>query len=269
MDSFFQRALPYIEMGWQVFPTRPDKIPLCKHGRNDATCVSLTIEAWSDEFPDANVSIKTGEASGVCVIDIDSENGEQWIASVNSSWAKLPETAIALSGRGRHLYFAYPKIVPVKSADGKLARGIDLKAAGGSITAPISLHASGKLYEWVIPPFGRQLPTLPMWIVKALSAEVRPARKSSLYEGMPPTNEHIQRLLGQVASATEGTRNHTLNRISFIFGLMVKDGHLTEGQALNYLVEAGVNAGLSRFEAGNTVRSGIKAGRNTAVNRNK
>lgn len=261
MDSFFKRALPYIEMGWQVFPVRPDKRPLCPHGRNDATCVSLTVEAWSDEFPTANIGIKTGEASGVCVIDIDSEDGEQWISAVNKSWAKLPDTAEATSGRGRHLYFRYPVLLPLRSADGKLARGIDIKAEGGSITAPISQHASGKMYEWVVPPFGRQLPTIPGWIVKALLPPP-PVKRRSDYDG-PPSDEHMQRLLGRVSSAQQGQRNHELNRIAFIFGLMVKDKHITADQATSHLLGAAKCAGLNAAEAMPTIRSGIRSGLKT------
>ena len=258
LDNFFKRALPYIEMGWPVFPTRPDKRPLCPHGRLDATCVSLAIEAWSDEFPEANISIKTGKASGVCVIDIDSEDGEQWIRAVNRSWAKLPDTAEARSGRGRHLYFAYPNLLTVKSANGKLARGIDLRASGGSITAPISLHASGKLYEWVKPPFGKQLPPLPGWVVSSLRAKERPVLRTAEYE-RPPSNEHISSLLNQIVSASMGTRNQTLNRVAFIFGLMAKAGHITENQARSWLENAGKSAGLEATEVLTTIKSGLRS----------
>lgn len=262
MDTFFQRALPYIEMGWPVFPTQPSKVPLCEHGRNDATCVSLTVEGWSDKFPDANVSIKTGHTSGVVVIDIDSEEGERWIDSVNRSWAKLPETAEAKSGRGRHLYFAYPRIGSVKSADGKLAVGVDVKGDGGSITAPISLHATGKLYEWVKPPFGRHLPLFPQWMIKALEPPPRRVQNKN-YAGQPPSDAQIDRLLGEIITAPLGQRNHTLNRIAFLFGLMVKDKHLQYGQAYELLRQAAVSAGLPQIESQPTIKSGLRGGINT------
>lgn len=266
MDTFFQRALPYIEMGWPVFPTRVDKVPLCPHGRNDATCVSLTVEGWSDEFPDANVSIQTGETAGIAVIDIDSEEGERWVHAVNRSWAQLPESAEAKSGRGRHLYFAYPKVLPLKSADGKLAVGVDVKASGGSITAPISLHSSGKLYEWVKPPFGRHLPTIPMWIVKALTPPPPIVRKSN-YSGQPPTDEHINRLLGHIVASPIGQRNHTLNKIAFIFGVMVKDKHMTYEDAYRLLTDAANSVGLEQIESAQTVKSGLRGGIKTLQRR--
>lgn len=259
MDSFFKRALPYIEMGWHVFPVKPNKVPLCEHGRNDATCEALTIEDWSDKFPEANIGIKTGKASGIVVIDIDSEEGERWISGHTSGWRnQLPETAEAKSGRGRHLYYAY---LPVKSADGKIAPGIDVKGDGGSITAPVSLHASGKLYEWVKPPFGRHLPLLPLWIVRAL-APPPPKLHRSNYDGLPPSDVHVNRLLEQITAAQVGQRNHTLNKIAFIFGLIVKDGHMTHGQAYNLLVEAARSAGLPQLEAVPTIKSGLRSGLN-------
>lgn len=262
MDSFFKRALPYIEMGWPVFPTRPDKVPLCPHGRKDATCVASQIEDWSEKFPDANVSIKTGEESGICVIDIDSEEGEQWLSQVNASWSRFPDTAEAKSGRGRHFYFSY---LPVKSAAGQLAPGVDIRARGGSITAPVSLHASGKLYEWVKPPFGRYLPLLPLWIVKALAPP--PVPKMNVYDGKPPTDEHLNRLLGQIVAAPMGQRNHTLNRIAFIFGLHVKDQHMQWDNAYRLLMEAARTSGLPQIESDATIRSGLRSGTATLSRR--
>lgn len=261
MDTFFNRALPYIEMGWKVFPTRPDKVPLCPHGRNDATCVATTIEDWSDSFPMANVSIQTGEESGIAVIDIDSEEGERHVAEWNKRWdRRLPETAEAKSGRGRHLYFSY---MPVKSADGKLAPGIDLKCIGGSICAPISMHSTGKLYEWVKPPFGRHLPLLPMWIVRALAPPKRVRHHP--YGPQNISEERIENLLVQITTCAPGQRNHTLNRVSFIMGLIVRDGGLGEREALEKLVAAGVASGLSKRESYQTVRSGLKSGLKTPI----
>lgn len=264
MEPFFRRALPYIEMGWLVFPTRVDKVPLCPHGRNDATCESLTIEAWSDKFPQANVSIKTGEESGIAVIDIDTEEGERWVRDSKAGWSRqLPDTAEAKSGRGRHLYYGY---LPVRSADGKIAPGVDIKAIGGSITAPISLHSSGRLYEWVRPPFGRRLPLLPLWIARAL-APPPPRPHLSNYDGKPPSSEHLQKLLAQIATTPPGGRNHTLNRVSFIFGLIVKDGFMSEHDALNLLHQAGMAAGLDEHEVRSTVRSGLNSGLKTIKRR--
>lgn len=260
MDSFFKRALPYLELGWPVFPTRPDKVPLCPHGRNDATCESLTIERWSEEFPQANVSIRTGQASEVAVIDIDNEAGERWVAHINKTWKRLPETAEAKSGRGRHLYFRY---LPCRSADGKLAPGIDLKAGGGSITAPVSLHASGRLYEWAKPPFDRHLPLLPLWIVRELAPPVQPPHRSNYNRNEPPTPERLDKLLRQVVAASVGQRNHTLNKVAFIFGLMVKDGHLTADKARDMLLEAARSAGLTKFESMLTIKSGLRSGQST------
>lgn len=260
MDSFLDRALPYLELGWRVFPTRPDKVPLCPHGRNDATCDLVQIEAWSKEFPQANVSIKTGDSSRIVVIDIDNADGERWLHEINQGWQRLPDTAEAKSGRGRHLYFGY---LPVRSADGKLAPGIDVKGIGGSITAPVSLHASGKLYEWIKPPFGRQLPLLPLWIARQL-APPPPRPQKSLYSRLePPSEEHINRLLGQIVAATQGQRNHTLNKIAFIFGLMVKDGQMDASRAKNLLMDAARSAGLAQIESAQTIKSGLRSGTNT------
>jgi len=258
MDSFFHRALPYIEMGWKVFPSTPDKVPLCPNGRKDATCVSLQIEDWSEMFPQANVSIKTGADSGIVVIDIDDEEGERFIEAINRSWTRLPETAEAKSGRGRHLYFRYPRVEPIGCSAGKLHPGIDIRGDGGSITAPVSLHPSGKLYEWVKPPFGRTLPTIPMWIVRAVAPKIRTTPLRSYPQDTSP--ERIAHLLDQIKNAPAGQRNHTLNKVSFLIGMIVRDGGLNEREALDFLVASGMAAGLPKFEAIATAKSGLRSG---------
>lgn len=263
MDDFFTRALPYIEMGWKVFPVRPDKVPLCAHGRNDATCASVTIEDWSESYPDANIGVKTGKDGGLAVLDIDSQEGEDWIASVNNSWARLPEAPTAISGRGRHLYFAYPRISLLKSSVGKLAPGVDIRASGGSITAPVSLHASGKLYEWIIPPFGHQLPPFPEWMVRKVAPRPPRVNHPGLVQNTSP--QRVRSLLDQVCRSPNGERNHTLNRVAFIMGLIVRDGGLSQREALDGLVQAGVAAGLPKFEARTTSLSGLKSGLKTPI----
>lgn len=226
-------------MGWPVFPSTPDKRPLCAHGHNDATLISSAIEDWSKQFPQANIGLQTGNT--ICVVDIDGEDGEASIASL-SQWCPLPPTAEARSGRGRHLYY---RAFPVRSA--KLGKGIDLKARGGSITAPISLHKSGKLYEWITPPFGMNLPTLPLWIIHALKPP-KP-RWTQTYN-----RPDLDRFLSEIRNAPQGERNHTLNRIAFILGKCGMEN------VLEAIIQAGREAGLSLPEARATARSGFNSG---------
>ena len=63
-------ALRYAAKGWPVFPCR-GKIPLTPHGFHDASTDAATIEARWRENPDALISVATGRAGRVVVLDID------------------------------------------------------------------------------------------------------------------------------------------------------------------------------------------------------
>ena len=81
-------AIKYAEMGWYVFPVHfvttknecscghsncnsVGKHPISLSGLNDATTDIETITQWWRKQPYANVGIRTGEISGIDVIDID------------------------------------------------------------------------------------------------------------------------------------------------------------------------------------------------------
>ena len=90
-------AIKYAEMGWYVFPVQfvtthgecscghsncnsVGKHPISISGLNDATTDIETITHWWRKQPYANVGIRTGEISGIDVIDIDERSGgkETW-----------------------------------------------------------------------------------------------------------------------------------------------------------------------------------------------
>ena len=97
---------------------------------SEATTDLAQIEAWWDEWPDANIGIVTGQDSGVVVIDLDCGpdperptmgGGQQCMIDLAQQIGQeLPATVVALTpSGGSHLYFASPKDEEVKSSVGK------------------------------------------------------------------------------------------------------------------------------------------------------
>jgi len=159
----------YCAAGWSVVPLRPhDKRPLIEWERfQDERASPAIIAAWYRRWPDANVGIVTGEISNLVVLDIDPHHGgDDSIERLERQFTPLPVTVEATTGGGgRHLYFAHPGRL-VRNRTG-LAPGIDLRADGGYVVAPPSVHPSGRCYAWVP---GRSpadmVPTAaPRWIV--------------------------------------------------------------------------------------------------------
>lgn len=150
-------ALEYAQKyGWAVFPvSNKTKKPLTPHGCKDAKKAAGPIKAWWKKWPDANIGIATGSMSELVVIDLDmdEEEGKDGIHEL-VLWERengdLPETAKVITGRGgNHLYFHY-KGDAVKNRTGILD-GIDVRADGGYVIAPPSVHPNGTFYEWESP----------------------------------------------------------------------------------------------------------------------
>ena len=71
------------------------------------------------------------------MVDLDGQAEIERMASIAAPHGGLPETLVAQTGRGFHLYMA-GEWGTTKKVDGLLVRG-----TGGYVIAPPSLHASG------------------------------------------------------------------------------------------------------------------------------
>ena len=124
------------------------KIPLTKRGFLGRHADPEVIRCVAHCYPEANLAVATGEASGVVVLDIDckkGKNGEADLAALEREHGALPSTveSITPSG-GRHLWFKHPGH-PVPSSQGSLAPGIDIRGDGGYVLGPAELrHRAGQ-----------------------------------------------------------------------------------------------------------------------------
>lgn len=158
MGDCLKAALEYAsKYHWAVFPVSPNtKKPLTPHGCKDAKKTPGAIKAWWKKWPDASVGVATGSASNLVVIDedLDEERGIDGIRSVED-WQrlhdKLPETVMAITGRGGyHLYYHYEG-ADIKNRAG-LLDGVDVRGEGGYVIAPPSVHPNGTEYQWEYDP---------------------------------------------------------------------------------------------------------------------
>lgn len=179
MKSMVEAALLYAERGWRVFPLREgDKQPTSGfRWKERASADPDQLTAWWRMRPRLNLAIVTGD--GLAVLDVDPRSGG--LASFERlcnyrNWK--PDTPKVHTGRGDggfHLYFRAPS----GQRSGQVTRrgGMDLKAAGGYVVAPPSLHPEGhRLYAWDPgAPLG-DLEPLPPWIGEHMSGGTPPPR---------------------------------------------------------------------------------------------
>lgn len=163
-------ALALARRGLQVFPCGPRrKEPACAAGCNAATTDPGTIERWWREGPDYNIAIATGPASGVFVVDLDGIDAEAELRRLEAQHNVLPATVEAITPRpGRHIFFLYPASGRVRNSASRVAPGVDIRASGGYVVVPPSIHPSGRAYCWSVDS-ARTFAAAPDWLLAKIA----------------------------------------------------------------------------------------------------
>jgi hypothetical protein len=120
---------------------------LTPRGVKNATTDSKQIRRWFAKEPHANLAWAMGGPLRLIGVDVDprSEGDASLCDLVDAHGADWLETFTVRTGSlGNHFVFRLPEGVEPHRA--KLAPGIDLKADGGYLVAPPSVHASGRRY---------------------------------------------------------------------------------------------------------------------------
>jgi putative DNA primase/helicase len=124
------------------------KHPRTRHGVKDATTDKAVIKKWWEQWPEANIGIATGLSSNIIVFDFDfPKEGRKSFKEIQRKNGGSFKTPMVKTGNGIHLYFKHPG-VEIRNRAGILP-GWDVRADGGYVVAPPSLHANGKRYKWI------------------------------------------------------------------------------------------------------------------------
>jgi len=246
--------------GWSFTPLNGKK-PVLK-GWQSAPRESLEQAlAWAKA---GNVGLRTGQVSGVVVIDAD--------PGADLAPLGLPDTVMAKTGRpgGRHLYFAHTG--PLGNSNGKLGPHVDVKADGGQVVFPGSVHPeTGATYTWAEghAPWEMQLADLPEHVVERLTAKPKtngaaPPASRPVRQGRSREQRYaamaLRLELNQLYRTPEGARNDTLNTAAFSLGTLVGAGLLERTDVEAALANAAEAIGLPAREAAATIRSGLDSG---------
>lgn len=208
-----EAAVGYARRGWRVIPlhhvrqhgdpvvcacwkrdmcTAAGKHPTIKNWRVIATNDVELVTRWWRAWPLANVGILMGGAARLVAIDIDGSVGRESLAKIEETHGPLPVTLSQSTGReegGEHRLFIVPDEFDMDRIRNrtKMALGIDVRAEGGLIVAPPSVHPSGAMYSWIDPT--TPIALMPTWLMKLSTSSKARQVVVSPSGGRPPEAE--------------------------------------------------------------------------------
>lgn len=159
----------------------------------------------------------TGEPSRIIVLDVDGEVGDAAFRRLCAEFNFLPETLTAITGNGRHHYFAHPGVEIPNSAR-TVADGVDVRGDGGYIVAPPSQHRSGTRYAWLADD--QPLQPIPEWLLQRMQAGKR--KQHSAANSVSKSKEPIPegRRNAELASVAGGLRKRGLEEPEILEALL-------------------------------------------------
>lgn len=183
---------------------------LAPNGHNSASNDPEQIKQWWSIAPNANIGVDCGR-SGLIVLDCDGDDGAinllNWCSGFGLN--DLPTTLqMRTGGGGEHYFYAAGNHI-VKSMNGYLEHN-DVKAQGGYVILPPSLHRSGNRYQ-VMGEFIRPVP-----IPDLLASHLASSKSGAVYEknrrpGSPSFTFSEARKYG----AKAGYRDEFFNSLAF------------------------------------------------------
>ena len=250
-------AMRFASLGIPVFPCVPGgKQPLTPNGFHDATSSARTVDAWWRHFPDANIGLPTGSASGVLVVDVDIHPGGSGFeaferacaARLTDGWGWLVRTP---SG-GLHAYYPQPGDAEQRSWQVPSAH-VDLRGDGGYVIVPPSHNTgAGQSSAYRVIAVAQHQPRA--IDARSLRRFLEPPRPAPPPRSLPPLGSRPDKLADWVASRPEGARNRGL---FWAACRMAEDGHRYD-TTLSLLGDAAHSAGLPDREAETTIRSAYR-----------
>jgi len=202
-----QQALTYRRRGLSVIPIKPkDKKPLIAwEAYQKELAAEATIKHWFESWPNANIGLVTGAVSDCIVVDLDSDEATKKLKSLLGDY-DLSAVPRSRTGKGFQLFFKHPGVsIPNRAG---ILPNIDIRADGGYVVAPPSIHPNGKEYKWEVP-IGSELPKIPSALFEIISNHVT-GNETGNGNGTRPRFDTASALKG----VPEGKRRETVFKLA-------------------------------------------------------
>jgi hypothetical protein len=243
-----------IATGLPCFPCGGNKSPAIPGpgGHKHATADAAALRMLWRRYPGELVGVRTGEASGLSVLDIDGPKhpeADVWLAAHRG---RLPATRIHRTRAGG-LHFVFRHIPGVRTTRSRLATGVDT-CAGGAYAIWWPAAGYPVVCDAAPAPW-------PEWLLRALRppAFLQPPiiHDNKGLVGNALRDRLVQPLLRTVERAKEGQRHGTLFWAACRVGELITAGQVGSEWAAQQLAQAAATAGLPDIEARRTIADGF------------
>ncbi|MFC0624737.1 bifunctional DNA primase/polymerase [Kribbella deserti] len=288
MTDVLTAALAAADHGWPVFMLGRSKRPVanchdCKEAarretpHDPATCGHLTchgfyaattdpdrIAAIIAAVPNGQLAVRTGAVSGLLVVDIDPDHGGTASLVHLVARSVLPRTRWVRTGSfGQHLYYRHPgQHMPSRPMPNR--PGIDIKADGGYVVLPPSIHhRTGLPYRWA--DADHEVAEMPPPLVAAC-LPIRPAESPTAPPqaavvgggGISHPDKLLDAHLDAVRQAPKGKRRTTLYGAARGVARMVAAGAIDSAAAVAALTYVGHQAAQTERDIRAAIAGGFR-----------
>lgn len=262
-----QAALAAAARGWPVFLLGRTKRPVANcptcptveqdpghdrqacgcltcHGFYAATTDPHRIAAMLAAVPAGLLAIRTGAPSGLVVVDIDPDHG-----GVIDRGLMSPTYTVATGSGGWHLYYTHPGYT-VASRQMPGREGVDIKADGGYVVIPPSLHPRTR--RPYVPVGDRPVEEMRPRLLAAITAPSAPSPSTPVVAARPTPRTAssgrgritsptalLAALLHRVTTAPPGRRRATLYGAAHGVARLIAANTLDTPTGVATLVDAG------------------------------
>ncbi|MFD3405250.1 bifunctional DNA primase/polymerase [Kribbella sp. NPDC058693] len=216
------------------------------HGFYAATTDAERIAAIVAAVPRGQLALRTGVLSGLVVVDVDPAHGGGASLAELVALGLVPRTLWVRTGSGGvHLYYRHPGR-EIGSRPMPNRAGIDVKADGGYVVIPPSIHhRTHQPYRWgdvlaepvEMPPalIDACLPPAPAESVTRPAVPIQTTRA----RGISNPQSLLTSTLNAVRNAPEGKRRTTLYGAARGVARMVAAGAISHADAIAALTDVG------------------------------
>lgn len=269
--SHMGRALAAARRGHHVFPVEPlgktpgrlypnrpkEEAPWTLKWSEVATTHVPTIVKWWNHQPWYNIGIACAP-SGLLVVDCDVKMGDglqEWSdicqrfmgATSYEMWATY---TVRTGSGGAHFYYQWPP--GVQASQSGLSTNVDIRSNGGTKGGYVLAEGSVTTVGSYELDEDCPIQDAPAWLVALCTERPRAKPLRGVYERAAPVS--YAGLATSVALAPEGNRS---NALLWAARAMCSDG-ADVFTALDLLVPAAHDNGLTEREAADTIRSGFR-----------